>query len=627
MANDPTVAPFREALRQYVQSTPYFTELPSQERPSPSTYSSLNLGSVFARLEMVRDNGNGNGKDIPPDQDYRPVDRSIEDTVLVDQKQDWQDRLMGWKKVSNVGAGVGFAAAVVTMGLEYFLHGALTPTSTAVAASYGSAAGGLLIMANRLEARLTQLEYDGLQPLMRDLTTGNRVKRWMIRNIVTGVNTLTGIVLMLTMGGIHAYSEYMHHSTESKTSITIEQKVEEDSSLPRPQLIFDTPADTYEVNSGAVMKAIANPQTNTRTLLAPYEEKMEGLENINIEPLHDQWAWRELAIREACQEARFDNPDLITAMYRTFPPPRVYEPIAWGQIKRFEPVLSGEVPIDELGEVEKETYVILQENNRHFKQSVKEDFILPLTENLLKTEKRYGRANILEALALLVYTDKQLETARKQLKRREKITDEEELNTLLYLGGQLPKEGKREELLDLFVSETEDAFIVPVVLHSYFALQHHHQMLRNRREQHDNQVGKKIYQPKSIPVLNVTASVNDPMQKKKGQPDPCPARYSPQNVQFSISNRWNAVQPGANVPVYYTVPGVRVEHQYGMDKLLGIPDLGVWMDNVDDGSQITIPKYARLGTYPVTFGTGLSDGCRLDIETTITVTNEVIPEK
>lgn len=631
VANNPEIALFQTSLREYLASTLFFTELPPGDYPSPLPPSSAAADPqedpLFRLKRLKKNNGKLKEKDPHP-QDYLPVDRSIEDTVMVDQKQDWHDRIQGWRKVSNWTAAAGFVAGAVTMGLEYFLHGSLTPMSTAVTGCYVGIGGVSLITANRLEARLSQLKYDGLPALMRDMTTGNRFKRWIVRNMVTGVNTLTGIVLALTLGGIHTYSEYVHHSAGSKET-TIEQKVEEDSSLPRPQLIFDTPADTYEVNSGAVMKAIDNPQTNTRKLLAPYEEKMEGLENINIEPLHDQLAWRERAIREACQEARFDNPDLITVMYHTFIPPRVFDPIPWGQVKRFEPVLSGEVPIEELDENEKEAYLAFQANNNQFKDWVKEKYLSPLLENLKRTEKRYGRVNILESLGSLVYTDKQLETARKQLKRREGTTDEEELNILLYLGGQLPKEGKREELLDLFMSEKEDTFIVPAVLHSYFALQHHHQMLRNRREQHDNQTGKRIYRPKNVPVLNVTALVNDPMQKKKGQPDPCPARYSPQNVQFSISNRWNAVRPGESVLVRYgvAVPGVRVESQYGMDQLLDIPDLFMWAEGVDSSGQISIPKHAVPGTYPVKFSTGLSDGCRLDLETTMTVTNEVIPER
>lgn len=633
--NDPEVNPFQTILREYVTSTPHFKELPPGEYQSPPALSSVVVDpndDLLARFTAQVRNGSENGGDVTAAEDFLSV--TDNDSRAGKQQQGYDRETRKWEKrlgtLIRYNSAMGYScllAGLATLGLEYVLHREWTPLSVMLTGGYGIIGGLSYGLVSLTESRLKQLQFDGLPAIARSMNSRNTLTRWWNKAVNYGVLAVTLGALFGVEGGLHLNheKEAIRVLLNSKKTSTLEQKVEEDSSLPRPQLIFDTSADTYEVNSGAVMKVVTNPQTNTRTLLAPYEEKMEGLENINIEPLHDQWAWRELAIREACQEARFDNPDLITAMYHTFSSPRVFDPISWGKVKRFEPVLSGQSSIDTLKDGEEEAYQNLQANNSQFRELMKEDYILPLMEHLQRTGKKYGKANILEALALLVYTDKQLATARQQLKRKEGITDEEELNTLLYLGGQLSKEGKREDRL---MFEKEDAFIVPAILHSYFALQHHHQVLRNRKEQYDNQTGKRIYQPKSVPALRVGAYVNDPLQKKKGQVDHCPARYSPQNVQFSIGNRWNAVRPGENVLVRYgvAIPGVRVEGHYGMDQLLEIPDWNMW-EEVDSGGQITIPKHAVPGTYLVKFSTGLSDDCRLDLETTITVTNEMIPKK
>ncbi len=626
VANDPTVAPFREALRQYVQSTTYFTELPSQERPSPSTYSSLNLGSVFARLEMVQENGNG--RDISPHQDYRPADRSIEDTVLVDQRQDWHDRMQWWRKASKITAGIGFAAGVVTLGLEYFLHGALTPTSTAVAASYSTVGGIAMITANRLEARLSQLEYDGLPSFMRAMTTGNRLKRWFVRNMVTGVSTLTAMVVLPTMAATHIYSEYLHHSAGSKET-TIEQKVDEGKTYPPTDLSALSGEELQSVVDVQILRDLqkqAKPVTETKKLLPPYEDYVvERLATVNPEAIHDPVTFREMAIRGICAKTGFDNPDLITALYINLAPPRVYEPIAWRSVERYWEILertytrpSDLKPGNEM--IPNEISGELQ-NNMDFAEYVVEKYIKPLQDNLAHTLKKYGKPNLLEAIARLVYTEKQIAAARKRV--HPFAPSAEEKDRELYFTGILPRKGQQGDTL----STGPTPEFVRDVLVSYFALARYHQQAINQQEQRESRRDHSIHTPLKRPVIQVRPYLND-FLKKKGVPDPCPARYGPAHVTLQLNHPLNLVRPGGLVAVTYDISrqlGVTFEPHYSTQPLLEISDIGLWGTSVQSGDTIKIPPHTLPGTYPVRLEVGLSDNCAVELETTLTVTNKLIP--
>ena len=612
------ITPFLATLREYVDSTPYFTEVPIEQRSLPAYVS---LTSTFNRLEAAAGNGrNGLENKVDPSRDYLSVDEAMgtKELPLDEEAQKLYSKIDRWRTTNYLGASLAGLASIGKLANDFLVEGGISASTLLSVCGYAAMTSSFVLLAYNLKQRLNQVKREGLSKLQRDM---HHPWSWFAtRPIVNGTWTV------MLYGALLASPLYLHART--KQQIVVPQHhilLTQVPDLEKPKekkIIFDSPADTFEVNNGRLTTETANSQTNTKKLLALYEDKMEGLESVNIVPLHNQLAWRELAIRETCQETRFDNPDLIIAMYHVLFPPRVYDPIPWGQVQRFEPFLSGQSPVADAPE----DYHSLLMNNRGFKEFVKEEYILPLMDNLEQTRKKYGKANVLEALALLAYTDKQVDTARKMLKQKTGITDEEDFMNRLYLGGQLPAEGKRMDRLQL---DGQDAFLVPAILRPYFAFQRHHRSLRNKKEQYDHQIRNHNYPLGNPPAFQVTASINDYFGKRKGQPDPCPSRYSPKNVQLTIGNRWNLVRPGEIVTVTYTVavPDVKVEAHYSTEPLLEIPDLNLWQESLKSGDQVTIPLYAAPGVYPVTLGTGLSDGCSLHLETTFTVTNQIIPDK
>ena len=365
---------------------------------------------------------------------------------------------------------------------------------------------------------------------------------------------------------------------------------------------------------------IKDADVDTISLLRPYESDHHTTLRKRLEIIEGYDSHKKIGtlleslLYQDTQGSKFDNPDLITAIFFNTADYQKFRLLKNSGINENEERLSPFTYLDKKGNIDREAHheatkgiisLIHKLNKR-----IRSDYLSPLREVALK--KSLTKEGFIDSLASFVYSNQEIQHAKNNAQKAGK-SGSDYFEYKSFLPESPSKPGRVEYSRDDSRNFVEDVLAV------YFDLRKHHLTIQNKKAQNKNEplTDFKIF----TPIAEYHGEGDDSNDYGQRNLALCGLAYEGKDYIFKLGNKNNVVHPGQKIKV--ELGNTENETIFSGKKFhVNIPGINVYR-RMDPNGSFEIPLSAEPGEYPVTAVMQDDHQCDFTLTSAITVTNKV----